>query len=88
MVKKKPGEVTLYGLSEFLKFLRHIPSEMVDAVNEVNGRSMTLEELVNQLEPVAEGLGGTVVVVEEHNLVLFTYGTNGDSHCCTLLRYK
>lgn len=61
-----------------------LPKPMREIVAELNGQSMTLEDAIKKIAPIADDLGGEIEIVEEYKIIWFSHGP----HTYRLLRYK
>lgn len=66
-----------------------LPKAMKDAADELNGQSLVLEDVLTNLSPVAEEIGGTLEVVEKYNFIGFRIKeSSGREHFYRLIMYR
>jgi len=66
-----------------------LPKPMRDIAEKLNGQSMSLEEVIKMISPVAEKVGGKVAVVEKHGYISFQIkDSHNRIHLYRLLCYK
>ena len=66
-----------------------LPKVMKDSVDELDGKRMTLEKVIEILTPVADELGGKINVIKGHyHHINFLYPQAEKKHCFRLIRYR
>ena len=66
-----------------------LPRPMKDAADELNGQSLILEDVLANLSPIADEVGGTLGIVEKYNFIGFRIKEkSGREHFYRLIRYK
>ena len=87
MIKKKnEREVKVYGLSDYLIKIIHLPESLIDTLQELNGNNMTLDTLLNKLALEAKGIDGIIAISRKEKIIGFKY--NNDDLWLNILRYK
>lgn len=63
-----------------------LPSKM----KELDGKTLTLEDAIKKMTPIADSLGGRVRAIEDHQFILFEIGGAPDhvKHVYRLIRYR
>ena len=61
-----------------------LPKSMQQVAQELNNRSMSLEDAVQMLAPIAKEVHGEIQVIKEFNYIAFVLGP----HMYRLLRYQ
>lgn len=67
-----------------------LPKSLKELVDSLDGQVLTLEETIDRITPIAEGLGGRVEVHEKYQSISFQLrtGDNLPIHSYRLIRYR
>ena len=65
-----------------------LPEAMKKAIDPLNGKTASLEEIMDKLQPVAKKLEGELIADEENKYITFTMHRGKLVHSYKLLSYK
>ena len=65
-----------------------LPKSMKEIANALDGQTMTLEEAMKKITPVAEKLGGSVETPKNHKFISFEFGGRTVTHSYRLIKYR
>jgi len=65
-----------------------LPEPMKKAVDELNGKTASLDEIMSKLQPIAKELEGELIADEEEKYITFTIHREKLIHSYKLISYK